>query len=259
VAKDDRMLRLTHITFAADDPAPLARFWADVLGYETEARGESCAAVDVCDGGPELLFNRLPKSPTIEVPVHLDVNVPDREAEVARLVELGAKIVATKTQEAGELKETCTVMRDPEGNGFCVQGPDPRRSHPYIGNITFSCAEPRRVVGPFWALALGWPEQEIPADFLQMLRDAHVDVDREFYAYYAIRGPDAHMPRLLFQRREKSRPASHPIHLDLAAGDREREVERLVGAGASLVETKKDGDRTWTVLRDPEGTPFCVE
>jgi predicted enzyme related to lactoylglutathione lyase len=67
------------------------------------------------------------------------------------------------------------------------------------------------------------------------------------------------MPRLFFQRREKSRPDVHPIHLDLAAGDREREVERLVAGGASIVETKATGDRAWTVLRDPEGTPFCVE
>lgn len=253
------MLRLSHITFACDDPRRLAAFWAGVLGYDIEERGESWAAVDPRNGGPELFFNRLPKSPTIELPVHLDVNVPNREAEVERLVGLGAKIVATKTSEAGELKETWTVLRDPEGNGFCVQGPDPRRPQSYIGNITFSCAEPRRVVGPFWAQALGWPEQEIPDAFLQMLRDANVDVDREFYAYYAIRESETSAPRLLFQRREKSRPARHPIHLDLAADDREPEVERLVAAGASVVETKARDNRTWTVLRDPEGTPFCVE
>jgi predicted enzyme related to lactoylglutathione lyase len=253
------MLRLRHITFACAEPRRLAEFWSGVLGYEPQERGESWAAVDMDGGGPELFFNLLPKSPTIELPVHLDVNVPDREAAVERLVRLGAKIVVTKTQEAGELKETWTVMRDPEGNGFCVQGPDPRRPGPYIGNITFACAEPRRVVGPFWARALGWREQEIPDDFLQMLRDANVDVDRELDAYYAIRESDTSAPRLLFQRREKSRPASHPIHLDVAADDRRREVERLVAAGASIAETKTHGDRTWTVLRDPEGTPFCVE
>jgi hypothetical protein len=92
-----------------------------------------------------------------------------------------------------------------------------------------------------------------------MLRDANIDVDRELDAYYAIRESDTSAPRLLFQRREKSRPASHPIHLDVAADDRGREVERLVAAGASIAETKTHGDRTWTVLRDPEGTPFCVE
>jgi predicted enzyme related to lactoylglutathione lyase len=230
-----------------------------VLGYEPEQRGASWAAVDTRDEGPELFFNRMAKSPTIALPIHLDINVPDREHEVRRLLELDAKLVETKTSQTGELVETLTVMRDPEGNGFCVQGPDPRKAHPYIGNVTFACAEPRRVVGPFWAEATGWPEQEIPEDFLQMLRKAGVDVDRDFYAYYALLDPLGAAPRFLFQRREKSRPAVHPIHLDFATDDREADVERLAAAGATVDETKTDTTRTWTIMRDPEGTPFCVE
>jgi hypothetical protein len=47
---------------------------------------------------------------------------PLTEAEVQRLLGLGARIVATKTNRIqGVISETCTVMRDPEGNGFCVQ------------------------------------------------------------------------------------------------------------------------------------------
>jgi predicted enzyme related to lactoylglutathione lyase len=253
------VLSLRRITFACDDPRLVADFWAAVLGYEVEQQGDACAAVDPRKERPQLFFHRTPKSPTIEVPIHLDVNVADREYEVRRLLGLGAKLVETKTSEAGELVETCTVMRDPEGNGFCVQEPDQRRPQAYVGNVTFACAEPRRVVGPFWAEALGWPEQEIPDDFLQMLRDAGVDVDREFYAYYAIRDPAGTPSRLLFQRREKSRPESYPLHLDLVADDREAEIDRLVQAGATIEETKRHPERTWTVLRDPEGTPFCVE
>lgn len=253
------MLSLRRLTFACDDPRLVAEFWAAVLGYELQQHGDACGAVDPREEGPQLFFHRMPKSPTIEVPIHLDVNVPDREHEVRRLLGLGAKLVATKTSEAGELVETVTVMRDPEGNGFCVQGPDERKPHPYVGNVTFACAEPRRVVGPFWAATLDWPEQEIPEDFLQMLREAGVDVDREFYAYYAIRDPARTPLRLLFQRREKSRAASYPLHLDLVADDREAEIERLVQTGATVDGTKSDGDRTWTVVRDPEGNPFCVE
>jgi predicted enzyme related to lactoylglutathione lyase len=124
--------------------------------------------------------------------------------------------------------------------------------------VTFSCAEPRRVLGPFWSEALDSPEQAIEESFLQMLRDAHVDVDREFYAYYAVER-DAARPRFLFQRREKSRPESYPIHLDFLADDRHAEIDRLTSAGATVVQTRNAGDRTWTVLRDPEGNPFCVE
>jgi len=101
------------------------------------------------------------------------------------------------------------------------------------------------------------PEQEIEESFLQMLRNAHVDVDRELYAYYAI-DRDAARPRFLFQRREKSRPDSYPIHLDFVADDRNAEIERLTSAGATLVEKGHAGDPTRTVLHDPEGNPFCV-
>jgi hypothetical protein len=44
------------------------------------------------------------------------------------------------------------------------------------------------------------------------------------------------------------------IHLDIESDDPEAEVDRLVGAGATVVERHKD----WTVLRDPGGLMFCV-
>jgi predicted enzyme related to lactoylglutathione lyase len=249
------VLRLRHIRFACDDPPSLARFWCALLGYETDPAGERVVAADPRGGGPALAFERLAKSPTIELPIHLDVNAPDREAEVQRVLGLGGRLVETKTSAAGDYSETFSVMRDPEGNGFCVQGPDPRKPHPYVGNVTFSCAEPRRVVGPFWSEALGWPEQEIDEKFLQMLRAAGVDVDREFYAFYAILDPAGSRPRLLFQRREKSRPEIYPIQLELTSDDPEREVDRLAATGATVVDTRGGT----TLLRDPEGNPFTIE
>jgi hypothetical protein len=62
----------------------------------------------------------------------------------------------------------------PEGNGFCIQSPPKTPPHRHIGNVTFSCAEPRQL-GAFWAEALGWPEEETDEGFLQQLRDAGVD------------------------------------------------------------------------------------
>jgi hypothetical protein len=83
--------------------------------------------------------------------------------------------------------------------------------------------------------------------------------ERERESYYVTRETPTSRPRLLFQRREKSRPASYPIHLDLRADDRNAEIERLTGLGATVDETKSDAERTWTVMRDPESNPFCVE
>ena len=206
--------------------------------------------------GAQLCFNRMQKSPTIEVPIHLDVNVPDRDAELQRVLELGGSLVETRSHAVGELSETWTVMRDPEGNGFCLQAP-PNTTARYIGNVTFACAEPR-ALGRFWADALGWPDEQIDEGFLQQLRDAGLD-ERALTSFYVTRPPNEGRPRLLFQQREKSRPASYPVHLDFLADDREAELARLTELGATVQETKSDDRATWTVLRDPEGNPFCIE
>jgi predicted enzyme related to lactoylglutathione lyase len=248
------MLRLNHITFACEEPRGVAEFWTKLLdGYSAEPSGQSYFGRG---DGPELFFNRMKKSPTIELPIHLDINVPDREAELHRLLGLGAKLVETKSHAIGELSETWTVMRDPEGNGFCIQAP-PNVEQRYIGNVTFSCAEPIPL-GRFWAAALGWPEEAIDPSFVQRLLDAGMD-ERERESFYVTRERPTSRPRFLFQRREKSRPESYPIHLDFRTDDREGDVERLQAEGASVVETKSDSERTWTIMRDPEGNPFCVE
>jgi predicted enzyme related to lactoylglutathione lyase len=250
------MLRLNHVTFACDEPQRVAEFWAELLSYEAEDRGHSWAASDPAHDGVGLFFNRMAKSPTIELPIHLDINVPDREAELQRLLGMGARLVETKTHSIGDLSEEWTVMRDPEGNGFCIQSP-PGTPGPLVGNVTFSAAEPTEL-GKFWANALGWPDEPIDPSFAQKLLDAGMD-EHEMTAFYVTRERPDSRPRFLFQRREKSRPESYPIHLDFKTEDRDAEIERLTAAGATVVQTKTAGDTTWTVMRDPEGNPFCVE
>lgn len=250
------MLRLSHVTFACDDPQRLAEFWAELLHYNAEERGESWAASDPTYGGVELFFNRMAKSPTIELPIHLDINVPDRESELERLLGMGARLVRTKSDLIGDVSEEWTVMRDLEGNGFCIQSP-PETPRPLVGNVTFSCAEPVGL-GSFWAGALGWPEEGDDEAFLQKLLDAGMD-EHELTGFYVTRERPDSRPRFLFQRREKSRPESYPIHLDFGTDDREAEIERLTAAGATVVETKTAGDKSWTVMRDPDGNPFCLE
>ena len=249
------MLRLNHITFACSEPARVAEFWTSLLdGYSAEQSGQTYFGRG---DGPELFFNKGEKSPTLELPIHLDVNVPDREAELQRVLELGGKLVETKSHAIGDLSEIWTVMRDPEGNGFCIQTPHNPLPHRYIGNVTFSCAEPV-ALGKFWAAALGWPDEPIDQGFVQALLDAGMD-EREASSFYVTRETETSRPRLLFQRREKSRPASYPIHLDFRTDEREAEVERLQGLGATVEESKTDERATWTVMRDPDSNPFCVE
>jgi hypothetical protein len=132
------MASIGNITFACQDPDRVRDFWIAALAYVADdpspellaavrAEGgeiEDRAARDPKGVGPRLLFNKRPKRPAVPgtyIPIHLDLNADDREAEVKRLSELGATVVETLTETAGDFSETCTVMRDPEGNGFCVQ------------------------------------------------------------------------------------------------------------------------------------------
>jgi predicted enzyme related to lactoylglutathione lyase len=250
------VLQLEHITFSCDVPERVAEFWGRLLDYETSAAGTSWFASDPRGEGTRLLFNQMPKSPTIELPIHVDVNVPDREAEVARILELGGHLVETKTHRMADFETTWTVMRDPEGNGFCIESMPDAPTDRHIHNVTFACADPREL-GRFWANALGWPDEEIDAGFLQKFRDAGVD-EGQVTSFHLVRRPKDGRPRFLFLRREKSRPASHAIHLDFGTDDREAEIERLTSLGASVVETKVGTNITFTVMRDPEGNPFCV-
>lgn len=249
------MLRLQHVTFSCDDPGRVSEFWAALLGYDRAAAGNSWLATDPHGEDVTLLFNKMAKSETIEVPIHLDINVPDREAGLDRVLQLGGSLVETKSYEIGELGDSTTIMRDPEGNGFCLEDP-PNTERAHIWNVTFACAEPREL-GRFWALALGWPDENIDESILQKFRVAGVG-EPDISGFHLVKAPNGARPRLYFHRREKSRPESYPMHLDFATDDREAEIERLVQAGASVVETKQGTNLTFTILRDPEGNPFCV-
>jgi Glyoxalase-like domain len=130
---------LNNITFACENPVPLSEFWAAALGYEpVEPPPEVVAEVEKAiqrgeldptgwamlvhpEGiGPRLLFQQRPKAPTESIPIHLDLKSEDRHAEVGRLKGLGATEVEERSQKIGPYEEFWTVMRDPEGNGFCV-------------------------------------------------------------------------------------------------------------------------------------------
>src|SRR5438045_1290945 len=123
------MLRLNHITFACSEPARVAEFWTSLLdGYSAEQSGQTYFGRG---DGPELFFNKGEKSPTLELPIHLDVNVPDREAELQRVLELGGKLVETKSHAIGDLSDSRTARRDPPGHGLRIQTADqPRAPRP---------------------------------------------------------------------------------------------------------------------------------
>jgi predicted enzyme related to lactoylglutathione lyase len=107
------------LSFVIDcaDPETLAGFWAPALGYQNAGTFGSYVAL-VADGAPMFLLQRVPEPKQGKLRMHVDFKVPDVEAEVERLVALGAKRIsdAPVTEHGAQW----VVMNDPEGNEFCV-------------------------------------------------------------------------------------------------------------------------------------------
>lgn len=121
------MAKLREIVIDADHPASLARFWAAAVdGYAVRPYDEAEIArlatlgltpetdpYVLIDGPGPIICCQLRKGPRPERNrIHLDLVTHDRAGEVARLKGLGATLWYEEP--------TFAVLRDPEGNQFCV-------------------------------------------------------------------------------------------------------------------------------------------
>ena len=131
------------------DPRSLAEFWAETLGYVVQPPPEgfdtweaaltawgvpesdwnkASAIVDPDGKGPRIYFQQVPEAKAGKNRLHLDLKIsdgPDAPPEVRRPQERAAveRLVALGATEVGEVEEmggVWVVMRDPEGNEFCV-------------------------------------------------------------------------------------------------------------------------------------------
>jgi Glyoxalase-like domain len=146
----DRSTTPIQVVFDAADPGELAGFWAAALaerGYAVpdppgdfadwpaflaasgvpEERWNDASAIEA-EGHPRIFFQKVPEPKVVKNRVHIDLlagggpSVPlDEQRErvavqVARLEALGA----TRVDDHAGLGVHWAVMRDPEGNEFCV-------------------------------------------------------------------------------------------------------------------------------------------
>jgi hypothetical protein len=111
-------LSLMNVTVDCDvEPGQVARWWSTALGASIDGDwGNAVRVLLPGDGAPRLLFMQVPEPKRGKNRIHLDVLADDRDAEEARLVELGATVVARQD----EADESWIVMRDPYGNEFCL-------------------------------------------------------------------------------------------------------------------------------------------
>ena len=103
----------------AADPAALGRWWANALGWVVVGDDDGEFEIRPApDRLPGLLFVSVAEVKTNKNRLHLDFRPDDRDAEVERLLSLGAARV-----DVGQGEQSWVVLADPEGNEFCVLGP----------------------------------------------------------------------------------------------------------------------------------------
>ena len=109
-------LEWEQVIVDAADPAALGRWWATALDWVVvNDDPEEYEIRPAPDRVPGLLFVRVPEQKTLKNRLHLDFRPSDRDAAVARFLELGATRV-----DVGQGDQTWVVLGDPEGNEFCV-------------------------------------------------------------------------------------------------------------------------------------------
>jgi hypothetical protein len=124
------MARLRDVVFDSRHPASIARFWAAALdGYEVapyddaelarlrgkgilDPEDDPSVLVEAPGVTPRFFFQLVPEPKTVKNRVHLDLAAESVAAEIARLEQLGASLVAEY--------EDHVLLHDPEGNEFCL-------------------------------------------------------------------------------------------------------------------------------------------
>lgn len=109
-------LTTENITFDTTDPEGLAAWWAGALDGQVNPIAPPFFVAVSRPDGPGLAFQQVGDPTPGKNKVHLDFSTDDVEAEVARLVALGA--TETGRHSFGDFG--WVVLADPDGNAFCV-------------------------------------------------------------------------------------------------------------------------------------------
>jgi catechol 2,3-dioxygenase-like lactoylglutathione lyase family enzyme len=109
----------------------------------------------------------------------------------------------------------------------------------WVGSVVVDCSELARMI-EFWQEALGYVPRDPPDADGVVLKD-----------------PSGRGPNLSLFRTPEPPLRDYRLHLDLYSSDPEREVERLVRLGATVLRPLTPGN-DFVTLADPDGNPFDV-
>lgn len=111
-------VRIAQVAIDAANPAVLADFWCQVLGWAVLEEEDGVVCIGPADGGPGIDFVPVAEPKTVKNRLHLDLRADNstQDAEVARVLALGGRRV-----DIGQGPDASwVVLGDPEGNEFCV-------------------------------------------------------------------------------------------------------------------------------------------
>jgi predicted enzyme related to lactoylglutathione lyase len=237
------------ITVDCAEPAKLSKFWGQALeGYSDDASG----VIVRSESGSTMYFQQVPEGKSAKNRVHLELATHDREAQVRRLVLLGASVLGEFDQDA----RRWTVLADPEGNEFCIQSSTRESDRPRLVEIVFDSGRPTKTAR-FWEAALdGYAVR--PYDDAEIARLAALGINDYLNDDPNVAVDSADGPGVFFQTVPEPKTVKNRVHIDIGVAEVQPEVERLTALGATTVRAMQEGGMVWTVMTDPEGNEFCV-
>ncbi|KAK4442059.1 Glyoxalase/Bleomycin resistance protein/Dihydroxybiphenyl dioxygenase [Podospora aff. communis PSN243] len=111
-------LAIGSLVWGVHDLPRSIKFWCAALNYKPlrEPDDDWAILVPVEGGGPQLALDVITFDTQPRQRHHLDLYAEDQEAEVERLVAIGATRVEREYPEDADY----VVLADPDGNRFCV-------------------------------------------------------------------------------------------------------------------------------------------
>ena len=123
------MISVGSVVIRVHDLPAQTRFWSRALDYEVrEPADDDFVLLRSRDGrAPNVSLDAHPSDRVLPPRIHLDLYADDQEAEVRRLVALGARVVDWSGRPADA---DYVILEDPEGTRFCVVDAGDRAGEP---------------------------------------------------------------------------------------------------------------------------------
>lgn len=236
-------LELVHLALDSLSPKSAATWWSQALGWPRDVDAWHLEGVHPPPGEPGIsvrfIASDQPKTRRNRLHFHLGcAGLSSRRARADQLISSGGRRADVGQGRSGKL-----VLRDPDGNEFCLAEPlQGYENTGVISEIVVPARHPDKLAD-FWAAVLGYERARA--------------VNENGEPVIGLRRPDQTGPALTVVRSDEAPPRLGRIRMAVRGSlDTAHTVEHLVSLGAK---TRKDEhEEHAAVLHDPEGTAFCL-